>query len=109
MRHQSIHPLLVRMQKTLSSFASQGDSRSYPDEIIGPDHSGVDRSDDHRIPDKRPELLHQIERQGRAAETWLMNKADKWVKPDTMADKREILYQQTVCEGKQCINRVHRR
>src|ERR1017187_6419948 len=108
MRHQRIHPHLVRPEKCLSPARRQCHGATRTHEIPCCHHSRVHRREHRRIHNQRTKRLHQIQRQRRTSKARLMVKPHVRIKTHRVACHRQILRQQAVPQGQHRVDRVPR-
>src|ERR1700683_903068 len=109
MRHQRIHPHLVRPEKRLSAARRQRDRATRPTKIPRCHHSSVHRRKHRRIHNQRTKRLHQIQRQRRTSKARLMVKPHVRIKTHRVTRHRQILRQQAVPQRQHRVHRVPRR
>ena len=103
---KSVHALLVGAVKGLAAFGFEEDGGAGLEEVFFGDHPGVDGLNDGGVGDQGAEGLHQVKRQGGAAEAGLVVEAHHGIEADGVAGDGEILDEKAVGEGEESVDGV---
>jgi len=77
--------------------------------MVGPNLLTIDERKDQAIREKRPEFLHQVQRQSRPPRTIDVQKTDARIEPGAGAPRRAIGQQQAINERQKRIDGIERR
>ena len=96
MDDKGVHPLFVDLEEAFAGREGEVDGAAGLDEVFGGQDAFVDQGEDHAVGDDGPEFFHQIERQGRASKTRLMEEADVGIKSDRQKGQHAVFGQEAV-------------